>query len=93
VGTEVLSAAKSIITSIEENAETGITVTASIGNGYSLVYGQLNDVKAEVGDTLDEGEVIGTIAEPTKYYSLEGSNLYFQVLKEEETINPMALLR
>ncbi|MDF2473867.1 MAG: hypothetical protein K0R21_1649 [Anaerocolumna sp.] len=93
VGTEVLSAANGIITSVEENAETGATVTASIGNGYSLVYGQLKDVKVNVGDSVAEGEVIGTIAEPTKYYSLEGSNLYFQVLKEEETVNPMALLR
>jgi murein DD-endopeptidase MepM/ murein hydrolase activator NlpD len=93
VGTEVLSAAKGIVTSIVDDAETGKTVTASIGSGYSVVYGQLKDVKVEVGDTIDEGDVIATIAEPTKYYSLEGSNLYFQVFNEKETMNPMLFLR
>lgn len=93
VGTEVLSAAKGKITSITNEDETGLTVTASIGNGYSLVYGQLEDVSVEVGDIVDEGEVLGKVAEPSKYYSVEGSNLYFQVLKDEETMNPMTLLR
>lgn len=93
VGTEVLSAAKGKITSITNEDETGLTVTASIGNGYSLVYGQLEDVSVEVGDIIDEGDVLGKVAEPSKYYSVEGSNLYFQVLKDEETMNPMTLLR
>lgn len=93
VGAEVLSAAKGKITSITNEDETGLTVTASIGNGYSLVYGQLEDVSVEIGDIIDEGEVLGKVAEPSIYYSVEGSNLYFQVLKDEETMNPMTLLR
>lgn len=93
VGTEVLSAAKGKITSITDEDETGLTVTASIGNGYSLVYGQLENVTVKVGDTIKEGAVLGKVAAPTKYYSVEGSNLYFQVLKDEETMNPMTLLR
>jgi murein DD-endopeptidase MepM/ murein hydrolase activator NlpD len=93
VGTEVLSSAKGIITDITQEDETGLTITASIGSGYSIVYGQLKDVKAEVGDSIDEGEVLGTVADPSKYYAIEGSNLYFQVLKEEDTMNPMLLLR
>lgn len=93
VGTEVLSAAKGKITSITNEDETGLTVTASIGNGYSLVYGQLEDVTVNVGDIIEEGKVLGKVAEPSIYYSVEGSNLYFQVLKDDETMNPMALLR
>ncbi len=94
VGTEVLSAADGIITSITKEDETGTTVTISVGSGYSLVYGQLDkEVKYKVGDQVKEGDVIGTIADPTMYYSVEGSNLYFQVSKDEETVNPMLLLR
>jgi murein DD-endopeptidase MepM/ murein hydrolase activator NlpD len=93
VGTKVLSATKGIITSITNEDETGLTVTASIGSGYSLVYGQLNDVKVEVGDMVKEGDVLGTIAEPSKYYTVEGSNLYFKVLKDKDTVDPMLLLR
>lgn len=93
VGEEVLSATKGIVTDLVENEETGLTMTMSIGSGYKLVYGQLEDAKVKVGDTVSEGEIIGYVAEPTKYYIVEGSNLYFQVLKDDEAINPMLLLK
>ncbi len=94
VGTEVKAAADGVVTSIESNEETGLTITTDIGNGFSLVYGQLsNENDLEVGDMLSEGEVIGTISDPTRYYTVEGSNLYFQVLENDETRNPMLYLR
>jgi len=94
VGTKVVSAAKGVITSVKNEDETGWTVTESIGNGYSLVYGQLNkDIKAKEGDIVEEGQVLGTIAEPSMYYTVEGSNLYFKVIKDKDTVNPMSLLR
>ncbi len=95
VGTEVKSAATGVVTDIEmNNPETGITVTMDIGNGYSVVYGQLSeDMALEVGDLVNEGDVIATVSEPTKYYSVEGSNLYFMVKEGDQTINPMLLLR
>ncbi len=93
VGTKVLSASKGVITKITNEDETGKTVTASLGNGYSVVYGQLNDLKVKVGDMVDEGQELGVVAKPTKYYTVEGSNLYFQVYKDEETENPMLYLR
>ena len=95
VGTEVKSAATGVVTSVDRsNAETGITVTMDIGDGYSVVYGQLSeDMALEVGDLVNEGDVIATVSEPTKYYSVEGSNLYFMVKEGDQTINPMLLLR
>lgn len=94
VGTEVKAAADGVITKIDEdNEETGYTITMEIGNGYSLIYGQLDQVSLEVGDVVSEGDVIGTVAEPTKYYTVEGSNLYFQVMENDQTVNPMLLLR
>lgn len=94
IGTEVKAAADGVITKIDENnEETGFTITMQIGDGYSLIYGQLNNVSLEVGDVVNEGDVIGTISEPTKYYTVEGSNLYFQVMENDQTVNPMLLLR
>jgi len=93
VGAEVKAAADGVVTKIETNEETGLTVTMDIGDGYSVVYGQLENLKIDVGDFIAQGEVIGTIAKPTKYYTVEGSNLYFQVLEDGKTINPMLLLR
>lgn len=93
VGTQVLTAAKCTITDISEDEETGLTVTTSIGNEYEVIYGQMKDINVEVGDTLEEGQVLGCLADPTKYYVLEGSNLYFKVLQDGKAINPMLLLR
>lgn len=93
VGTEVKAAATGVVTDITENEETGLTVTMDIGDHYSVVYGQLTDCELEIGDLIQEGEVFAKVDEPSKYYSVEGSNLYLMVMKENETINPMLLLR
>lgn len=67
VGTEVKAAATGIVSSIDtDNEETGLTVTVNIGDGYSVVYGQLDNVSLEVGDMVNEGDIIGTVSEPTK---------------------------
>ena len=91
-GTEVYSATKAIITDIATTDETGVTITAAIGNDYQIIYGQLTDVQVKVGDVVEKGAVLGTVAAPTKYYVEEGSNLYFKVLENEEPMNPLLLL-
>lgn len=90
--TEVLSAGKCVVTDISENEETGVTLTATLGDGYEVVYGQLKEVKAKVGDTIEKGSVIGKIAKPTKYYVAEGTNLYFEVLQDGKPVDPLLLL-
>ena len=37
--------------------------------------------------------VIARIAKPTKYFSLEGPNLYFMVTKDQTPIDPQGLFR
>ena len=91
-GTDVVAAVKGVVSSIEFDEETGTTVTMNIGSGYEIVYGQLAEVTCEIGDVVDEGTVIGKIATPTKYYSVEGSNLYFKLLHEGTPVNPMLFL-
>ncbi len=93
VGTKVKAAADCKVTKIETTDELGTVVTTSVGDKYKLSYGQLDNLSVNKGDSLKEGDVIGTVAEPTKYYTEEGSNLYFQVMEGKETIDPMLLLR
>ena len=89
VGESINASAAGIVTNIEETAQTGTTVTLDMGNGYSAVYGQLADVGLSIGDYVNDGETLGALNEPTKYYSVEGPNLYFQVLKDGEPVDPM----
>lgn len=93
VGTPVFAAAKGVVVSITDNVRTGKTVKLALGNDTYLVYGQLALDGLQEGDVIEEGQCIGAVAEPTRYYVIEGPNLYFQVLEGEETINPMMLLR
>lgn len=93
VGESVKASADGIVKRIEKNEETGTTVTVAIGDDFKVVYGQLKDVTVSKGDEVSEGQVIGKIAKPTKYYSVEGANLYYQVKQKGETVNPLVLLR
>ena len=89
VGETISASAAGIVTNIEDTAQTGTTVTLDMGNGYSAVYGQLTDVPLSVGDYVASGETVGILNEPTKYYSVEGPNLYFEILKDGTPVDPM----
>lgn len=91
-GAPVMAAADGTVYSIEEDMQTGTTLTMELGSGYQAVYGQLKDLCVEEGDTVTEGTVIGYIGTPTKYYSKEGDNLYFAMKKNGKPIDPIAYL-
>lgn len=92
VNDKVYCGAKGCITDIVTNEETGCTVTVDIGNGYSAIYGQLKELNFDKGDTVENGQVIGYVSEPTKYYAVEGSNVYFAMTKDGQYIDPAAYM-
>ena len=92
VNDKVYFIAQGKITNIETNEETGCTVTQDLGDGYTAKYGQLKELTFEVGDIVEAGQVVGYVTEPTKYYSVEGSNVYFQLLKDGKPIDPKTVL-
>ncbi len=92
VGEPITAAAAGEISAIREDAETGNTVTMNIGNGYEVTYGQLDNIQVGTGQNVQAGDIIGYVAEPTKYYSVEGSNVYFKLAKDGVTVNPMSRL-
>ena len=71
------------------SAETGDTIVVDMGNGYECIYGQLKEVPVYVGDYVEAGTVLGYLSEPTKYYSVEGCNLYFEMRKDGQPVDPM----
>ena len=91
-GDQVISAAPGTVKSIDQSAETGLTVNVDIGNGYELFYGQLKEVPVKVGDYVEAKTVLGYVSQPTKYYSVEGSNVYFEMRKDGQPVNPMEYL-
>lgn len=91
-GKTIVAAADAQIVEIFTDSEIGNAVRMDLGNGYELVYGQLADVQVSKGAYVSAGDVIGTVGAPTKYYSVEGSNLYVKLSKDGVPINPLTLL-
>jgi septal ring factor EnvC (AmiA/AmiB activator) len=86
VNDNVIAAAPGIVKSIDTFAQTGILQLLNEGDK------PVKEVQVKVGDYLEAGNVIGYLEIPTKYYSLEGCNLYFEMLKDGQPVNPMDYL-
>ena len=90
-GTAVTACAQGKVKSVFENEEIGKAVTLDLGDGYEATYGQLKDIAVKENSYVNPGETIGSVAAPTKYYSAEGSNLYFALTHDGEPVNGEAL--
>ena len=73
VNDNVIAAAPGLVKSIDNFAQTGITVTLDMGNGYECMYGQLKEVQVKVGDYLEAGQCDRISGDSDKYYSLEAA--------------------
>lgn len=93
VNDKVKAAATGKIVDVSTNEVTGCTVTMDIGDGYTAIYGQLKEVPYETGAYVEAGDTLGFVNEPTKYYSLEGSNVYFELQKDGAPIDPVTFFQ
>lgn len=91
-GEQITAATDAVITKIYESNELGNVVEMNLGNGYTLTYGQLGNIKVTEGQYVTTGQIIGQAGAPTKYYSVEGCNVYFKLTKDGEPINPMTYM-
>lgn len=92
-GTAVTACAQGKVTSIFENEEIGKALTLDLGDGYEATYGQLTEITVKENSYVNPGDTIGSVAAPTKYYSTEGSNVYFALTHNGEPVNGEALFR
>lgn len=88
-GTAVSASAAGQVTNVFSNEEIGNAITVNVGNGYEITYGQLKDITVSKGSYLEKGTILGYVAAPTKYYSVEGSNVYFAFTLNGTPVNPM----
>jgi murein DD-endopeptidase MepM/ murein hydrolase activator NlpD len=88
-GDVVTAAVDAKVTDIYNDAQTGRTISFDIGGGYELTYGQLENVKVNVGDSVSAGDMVATVAAPTIYYTEEGANIYYKLTKNGEPVDPL----
>ena len=92
-GTSVAACAEGKVIDIFRSAEIGNAVTMDLGDGYQITYGQLQEISVSLDSYVNPGEQVGTIAAPTKYYSIEGANLYLKLTMDGTPVNPETLFR
>ena len=91
-GETITAAADGRVISVNYDPQLGNTVVMDLGNQYELTYGQLDNITVSEGSYVVTGDIIGNVASPTKYYSLEGANVYFKLTKDGEPVNPLQKL-
>ena len=74
VSTPVIAPANAKIQEIGSNEELGNYVVLNMGNDYTAVCGQLKELQVVENEYVAQGDVLGYVAEPTKYYSIEGAS-------------------
>lgn len=92
IDTPVLSAADCVVKEINEDEELGNSIVVSLGNNFEITYGQLKSIQVKKGQAIKAKDIIAYVNEPTKYYSIEGNNLYFMLTKDGEPIDPLNYL-
>ena len=92
VSSPVYAPANARVAEVGVNEEIGNYLMLDLGNEYTAVCGQLKEVTAVEGEYLEKGQLLGYVAEPTKYYTVEGSNLYFQMNYQGVAIDPLDYL-
>lgn len=91
-GEQITAATDAVITRVYQDNELGNVVEMDLGDGYCLTYGQLHDIVVSTGQYVTTGQLIAQAGAPTKYYSVEGCNVYFKLTKDGEPVNPMTFL-
>jgi len=88
-GETITAAADGKVSEIYYDAQLGNCVQVDLGDGYELTYGQLGNIDLKEGDYMEVGDVIGTVAAPTKYFTTEGTNVYFKLTLNGEPVDPL----
>lgn len=88
VNTPVNCACDGVVESIYGDDEYGTCVVVNMGNDYKAVYGQVKDVAVTEGQSVTAGQPLAYVAEPSRYFTEEGSHLYFKITQDGLPMNP-----
>ena len=87
--TVVKAASSGKIKSIKEDPRYGLSITIEHSGGFQTVYSSLLSSEfVKEGDTVSQGQSIGTVGNSAVFETLEGSHLHFEMLKDGEYVNP-----
>ena len=93
-GTNVLAVEDGMVESIyKEDMLLGTQITIKHDNGLKSVYRFVNELDTlSVGDKVEKGEVIATVAEATGDEYKDGAHLHFAMEKDGKSVDPTQYL-
>lgn len=92
--TVVTASAEGTVKSIKNDPRYGLTVVIEHNNGFSTVYSNLLTAEfVSVGENVKSGQTIGTVGNTASFEILDEPHLHFEVLKNNEQIDPNMYLK
>lgn len=93
VGTSVVAPADARVEAVGYDDMIGTYVLMNLGNGYQVTCGQLKDVCVTPEQIIHAGDIIGSVNTPTRFFYVEGANLFLRMTKDGNTVDPLDYAR
>lgn len=84
-GVNIISSGTGTVISVDADTEYGTKIVIDHGNGYQSVYRNNGSSLVKTGEVLGKGYILFTVGE-------ENSELGYQIIQNEEYIDPMLLI-
>lgn len=92
--TVVKASADGTVKSIKNDPRYGLTIVIEHVNGFTTVYSNLLTAEfVEEGETVEQGETIGTVGNTATFEIADEAHLHFEILKDNENIEPELYLK
>ena len=92
--TVVKASAEGTVKSIKNDPRYGLTIVIEHVNGFTSVYSNLLTAEfVEEGETVKQGDTIGTVGNTATFEIADESHLHFEILKDSENLDPELYLK
>lgn len=87
--TVVKASTEGEVKSIKNDPRYGITVVIEHVNGYSTIYSNLLTAEfVKEGEKIKQGQTIGTVGNTATFEIADETHLHFEILKDDEYVDP-----
>lgn len=87
--TIVKASSDGVVKSIKNDPRYGITVTIAHANGFTSIYSNLLTSEfVKEGEEIKQGQTIGTVGNTASFEILDDCHLHFELLKDNQYLNP-----
>ena len=92
-GATVKAAADGVVSEVKTDPRFGIIVILEHSNGLKTLYANLaSDDMVSPNQKVKKGDIIGSVGDTAAFEAAEQSHLHFEVLKNNENVNPASYI-